>query len=115
MTVLTAQPTIYMTPNETRNIALSFVGKLTEDDLLTGTPTLAISAGGPSLGNGTINSSTLHMQIPDNEHYAKPSQAVMFRATASATSAATYTATITCSTTGGQILQEFVTIVVSTS
>lgn len=114
-TVLTAQPAIYMTPNETRNIACSFKDKLTSDDLLTGTPTLSITSSGPTLSLPAVNGANIEMEIPGNEHTATPGQAVTFRAAASTTTASTYTATVRCSTTGGQVLEEFVTIIVSVS
>lgn len=114
-TPLTAQPTIYMTPTCIRDITVSFVGQLAGSELLTGTPTLAISGGGPTLSSPAVNSGVLKIETPDTPHHAKAGQAVTFRATASGTSAATYTATVTVSTVGGQSLQEFVTIVVSSS
>jgi hypothetical protein len=118
MTVLTAQPTIYMTPNSTRNIAVSFVGQLAANDLLSGTPTVAISpsgAGCPTLSSAAVNSATMLMEVPDNEHYAKAGQAVTFTVACSSATAQTYTVTVTGSTSGGQTLQEYVTIVVSAS
>ncbi len=114
--VLTAQPAIYMTPDETRNIAVSFVGKLTIGDLLTGTPTVSVS-GGSNLAVNTpaVNSGTIKMEIPDNEHYAIAGQAVTFKAVGTSATVAVYTVKVTCSTTGGQVLQEYVTINVATS
>ena len=110
----TAQPTFYMAPTSTRDIAVSFVRTLVAGELLTGTPTVTIS-GGPTLSNKTVNSSTLLIEAPNDKHYAIAGQAVLFRATASAVAAGTYTVTITCATVGGQSIPGYATIVVQAS
>lgn len=115
MTVLTAQPTIYMTRNEVRIIACSFKDKLTIDDLLTGTPTITDAASGPASSSPAVNALHLDMEIPGNQHRVKAGQAVTFKATASNTTAGTYTYTVSCGTVNGQTLQAFVIIVVSAS
>jgi hypothetical protein len=111
----TADPVFYMTPNSTRDMAISFRNVLTGSERLTGTPTLAISAGGPTLSSPAVNAATLKIETPDDPHYALAGQAVTFRATASGTAAATYTVTVTCGTVGGQSIQGYATIVVQTS
>ena len=80
---------------------------------MTGTPTITLSTVAAS--SPAVNTAAMKIEIPDNQHWAKAGQAVTFRATTSAAAAATYTATVTCSTVGGQSLQEYVTIVVATS
>lgn len=111
----TAQPTFYMAPTCTRDIAVSFKDTLVAGELLTGTPTVTISAGGPTISAAQVNSSVLRIEAPGREHHALAGQAVLFRATASAVSAATYTVTITCATTGGQTIPGYATIVVQAS
>jgi hypothetical protein len=111
----TAQPTFYMAPTSTRDLAVSFVKTLSGSELLTGTPTVTISASGPAISGATLNTSTLKIEDPNGEHYAQPGQAVMFRATASGVTPATYTVTITCATVGGQSIVGYATIVVQSS
>ena len=100
MTSLTAQPTLYKTPGDVLPIAASFVGDLVSGDLLTGTPTVAVSPSGPTLSAASLNTVTMEIEIDDNKHYARPSQAVLL--TMSGGTAGTYTVSVTCSTTGGR-------------
>ena len=117
MSVLTCQGQLTMSPNNTRNFTVSFVGQLEIGDLLTGTPTLAITSGGPTLSAAAVTTATkrIEMEDPAKDHWAKAGQAVTFTAQSSGTAAATYTVTVTCATTGGQSLQGFVSLVVASS
>ena len=111
----TAQPILYMAPTSTRDIAVSFVYTLSGDELLTGTPTVTISTGGPTISGAAINSALLKIQTPDTPHYAQAGQAITFRATASGVSVATYTVTMSCATVGGQLITGCALIVVQSS
>jgi hypothetical protein len=118
----TAQPTFYMTPTSTRDLAVSFVGTLSGSELLTGTPTVTISTGGPTISGAAVNTSTLKIETPPSAgqnvpppHHAKAGQAVVFRATASGTAAASYTVSMSCATVGGQVITGYATIVVQGS
>jgi len=111
----TAQPEFFMAPTSTRDVAVSFVPVLAGDDLLTGTPTVTIGAGGPTISGPAVNSGVLKIETPGAEHYAKPGQAIVFRATASAVAPGTYTVTILCSTVNGQAIPGYATIVVQAS
>lgn len=110
----TAQPVFYMAPTSTRDIAISFVKTLVRGELLTGTPTVTIS-GGPTISGQAINSDTLRIEAPGDEHYAAAGQAVEFRATAAAVTPGTYTVTMRATTTGGQVIPGYATIVVQAS
>ena len=111
----TAQPTFYMAPTCTRDLAVSFVKTLVSGELLTGTPTVTISSGGPTISGASVNSAALQVEDPSTPHYALAGQAVTFRATASTITPGTYTVTITCATSGGQVMPGYATIVVQGS
>jgi hypothetical protein len=110
----TAQPTFYMAPTSTRDLAVSFVKTLVAGELLTGTPTVTIS-GGPTISAPTVNSAVRKIEAPDGEHWAAAGQAVLFRATASAATPGSYTVTIRASTVGGQVIPGYAIIVVQAS
>src|SRR5678816_3354912 len=98
----TAQPVFYMAPTCTRDIAVSFVPTLVAGNLLTGTPTVTIGAGGPTISAAAVNSAVLKIEEPNKPHYALAGQAVLFRATASTLTPGTYTVTIRCGATSGE-------------
>lgn len=102
MTTLTAQPTLYKTPTEVLPILASFAKDLTRGDLLTGTPTVAVSPSGPTLSAASLNTITKAVELPDGgiDHWAKAGQAVEF--TMSGGTAGNYVVTVTCSTVGGR-------------
>lgn len=113
MTSLSAQPTLYKTPGDVLPIAVSFAGDLTSGDLLTGTPTVAVSPSGPTPSAASLNTSDMRIEIDDNKHYARAGQAVLFTMSGG-TAGVTYTVTVTCSTTGGRTFDDRpITVVVS--
>jgi hypothetical protein len=103
MTTLTAQPKLYKTPTDVLPILASFKKDLTVGDLLTGTPTVAVSPSGPTLSAASVNTARKPVELPDGsiDHYANAGQAVEFTMSGG-TASTTYTVTVTCATTGGR-------------
>jgi hypothetical protein len=115
MSTLTAQPQLTKTPTDLLPIVASFVGELTSGDLLTGTPSVAVSPSGPTLSAASVNASAILMDIEDNKHYAQPGQAVQFTMSGG-TAGTTYTVAVTCSTVGGRTFgARPITVVVANS
>lgn len=78
--------------SEVRNAAISFVGKLDTDELLTGTPTVTATTG-ITIASASRNSTTMTI----DGGTALASQAVTFRVSGG-TAGSRYTITATCGT-----------------
>lgn len=78
--------------SEVRNAAISFVGKLDSDELLSGTPTVTATTG-ITIASASRNSTTMTI---DGESVLA-SQAVTFRVSGG-TAGSSYTITATCAT-----------------
>ena len=103
--MLTAPQIGVITPDETRNVSVSFINRLDSGELLTGTPTVTASPSGPTISTPVVNDSTL--TINGRSHLA--GQAVRF-SIADCTSGETYQLTVTANTTGDQVLQGIVIV-----
>ncbi len=96
-------------PTAVRNIAVNFSDWLDHGEIITGTPTVAVSPSGPTLSAASVNSGR---RVVDNRSCA-PGSVVTF--TVSGGTANTYTITITASTSGSQTLVGYITLVVAES
>lgn len=101
-TRLTAYPTLYKTPDDVLPIVASFAKDLARGDLLTGTPTVAVSPSGPVVSAAQLNTEAIAIEIDGKvDHHAKARQAVQFTMSGG-TAGQTYTVTVTASTVAGR-------------
>lgn len=117
MSSIAAQPTLTKTTTDVLPILASFAKDLTRGDLLTGTPTVAVSPSGPTLSSASINSTAKAVELPDGgiDHTAKAGQAVEFTMSGG-TDGQAYTVTVTCATVGGRTFgARPITVIVSNS
>ncbi|PCI54141.1 MAG: hypothetical protein COB36_10645 [Alphaproteobacteria bacterium] len=93
--------------NETRNVAVSMVGKLDSGETLTGTPTIAeVDTSDLTLTNKAVSTKKLTI----NGEEINASLALQF--TVSSSAKGNYTVNLKCSTDGSQIIDGDVTIIV---
>lgn len=92
------------TPNETRNVAVSFAGRLDGESLI-GTPSLSVSPSGLSVSSAIVSESTLSINGRD----VPASEAVQF-VVSGGTADVVYTIAIVTTTESGQVLEGFVNI-----
>lgn len=89
-----------MVSGEVRADSVSFAGKLDQGELLTGTPTLAVSPSGLTVSSPAVSTTALTV----NGRQVAIGRAVQFTVTGG-TAGVEYTVTVTVSTTNGQTLK----------
>lgn len=97
-------------PTAVRNIAVNFTDWLDHGEIITGTPTVAVSPSGPTLSAASVNS---WRRVVDGRA-CNPGTVVTFSASGGSAST-TYTITITASTSGSQTLVGYITLIVASS
>jgi hypothetical protein len=96
---LTAPQIGSKTAAETRNVSVSFLSRLDSGELLTGTPTIAVSPSGLTLGEPAVNQTSQYV----NGRLHAAGTVVKFQV--SGGSAGTvYTVSVYCDTTGDQFI-----------
>jgi len=97
---------------ETRNVAVSFVDVLDDDELLTGTPTIVeVTTNDLTLTNKTVNTSVLTI----NGHSVAIGKAIQFKVSGQLVANSPYTIKITVSTNAAQTLVKYVVLSVAES
>jgi hypothetical protein len=108
-TALTAYPTRYKAPTEVLNVEVSFAGKLKANEVLNGSPSVAVSPSGPTLGSASVSTKPLLI----NKENVEVGKAILF--TISGGNAGDYVITVTAPTSGSQTLVLFCNVTISAS
>lgn len=108
--VLTAYPTRYKAASAVRNVRVSFDGWLLPQEIITGTPTVAVSPSGPTLSAASV--STTPMLV--NGKTVPAGKVVLFTVSAG-TAGVSYVITVTGVSSGSETLIGYLNLEVASS